>query len=255
MKQFLRPVQTSVGSKSLMALTGLALITFVIAHMLGNLQIFLGRDALNSYAHHLKEIPLLLWSARTGLLLVFVLHIILGLRLAYANNRARPRRYVCENTFQASWAARHMVLTGLVLLAFVLYHLAHFTLGVVHEAAVTEDGKTVARNYLKLEEPFDPVTGRSLTGKPSPSYAEERQDVYEMVIAGFRTTWISLSYLAAMVFLWLHLWHGASSWLQSLGLNSRKAAGFVRWFGPVLATIVLVGNCSIPLAVWLRWIG
>jgi succinate dehydrogenase / fumarate reductase cytochrome b subunit len=223
MKPFLRPVQSSVGSKYLMALTGLALIVFVIAHMLGNLQIFLGREALNDYAHHLKESPLFLWSARTGLLLVFVLHIALGLRLTYANSQARPRRYVCESTFQASWASRHMLLTGLMLLAFVLYHLAHFTLGLIHDAHIPSAGG--------------------------------QQDVYGMVVEGFRTTWISVSYLVAMVFLWLHLWHGASSWLQSLGLNSRKAAGFVKWFGPVVATIVLVGNCSIPLAVWLRLIG
>jgi len=220
MKQFLRPVQSSVGSKYLMALTGLALIVFVIVHMLGNLQIFFGPEALNAYAHHLKESPLFLWSARSGLLVVFVLHVILGLRLAYANSRARPRPYVCESTFQASWAARHMLLTGLVLLAFVLFHLAHFTLGLIHEGSFIDAGG--------------------------------QQDVYAMVIVGFRTTWITLTYLLAMVFLWLHLWHGASSWLQSLGLNSRKTAGLVQWFGPVVATIVLVGNCSIPLAVWLR---
>src|SRR5262245_25657755 len=123
MNLLLRPARSSLGKKYLMALTGLALIGFVIAHMSGNLLIFAGRDALNSYAHALKDRPALLWTARTGLLAIFLLHVYLGLVLSLQNRAARPSRYVYEDTLHASWASRHMLLTGLVLLAFIVYHL------------------------------------------------------------------------------------------------------------------------------------
>jgi succinate dehydrogenase / fumarate reductase cytochrome b subunit len=241
MNVLLRPVRSSLGSKYVMALTGLGLIGFVVAHMAGNLLVFAGRDALNSYAEALKNHPGLLWTARVGLLAIFLVHVVLGLRLTRQNQAARPVPYAQEDTVQASWASRHMLLTGLLLLAFVVYHLAHFTFGVVARAEVKEDGQTVAKGYLDLEEKgHDPARPKA-----------ERHDVYAMVVYGFRNTWISLSYLAAMVFLWLHLWHGASSWFQSLGINHPRYNGFIRGFGPVLATVLLVGNCSMPLAVWL----
>jgi succinate dehydrogenase / fumarate reductase cytochrome b subunit len=212
MKLLVRPVQSSLGSKYVMALTGLALIGFVLGHMAGNLLIYAGQGALNSYAHALKSRPALLWTARLGLLAVFLVHVILGSRLTLQNTAARgPVRYFCERTVQASWASRHMMLTGLVLLGFIVYHLAHFTLGVV-QVNVSED-------------------------------------VYGMVVAGFSNPWVTLSYLVAMAFLGLHLWHGGSSWFQSLGLNGRREAKVISWVGPALAGVVVAGNCSIPLAV------
>src|SRR5215213_7049822 len=132
-----RPLTSSLGSKYLMAITGLLLTGFVLGHMAGNLLIYAGPDALNSYAHGLKARPLLLWGARLGLLAVFVLHLVLAFRLTLQNSKARPVRYVHPDaTLQASWASRHMMLTGLVLLAFIVFHLAHFTLGVVKPAAI-----------------------------------------------------------------------------------------------------------------------
>ncbi len=262
MKLLPRPVSSSLGSKYVMAITGLLLIGFVIGHMAGNLLLFAGPDALNSYAHALKERPALLWTARLGLLLVFVVHIVYGIRLTWRNRAARPIPYIREDTLQASWASRHMLLTGLVLLAFVIYHLAHFTLGVVTRANYqSEDGRLVElkapRNYLDLAEarPLDqkdyaPVTNRGLRDL-DPTREHVRQDVYSMVVNGFRNPWISLSYLVAMAFLGLHLWHGGSSWFQSLGLNNRRLGPVIRAIGPVLAVIVVAGNCSIVLAVWL----
>jgi succinate dehydrogenase / fumarate reductase cytochrome b subunit len=231
MNLLLRPVRSSVGSKYVMAVTGLGLIGFVIVHMLGNLLLFAGPDALNSYAKALKDKGALLWVARLGLLAIFLVHVVLGIRLTLQNMRARGSRYVYEDTVQASWASRHMLLTGLVILAFVVYHLAHFTFG----AITTAEGV----NYLDLRDPDDPT----------------RHDVYRMVVAGFRSPWITLTYLAAQVFLWLHLWHGGSSWFQSLGLNHPAYNPFLRKFGPVLATAVLVGNCSMPLAVFFGLVG
>jgi succinate dehydrogenase / fumarate reductase cytochrome b subunit len=275
-----RPVRSSLGRKYFMALTGLVLTGFVLGHMAGNLLIFAGRDALNSYAAALKDKPALLWPARLGLLVVFVLHVYLGLRLAWENQMARPIGYVYERTLRASWASRHMVLTGLALLVFILYHLAHFTFGAVKGADVwaiekTEAGTLVVVqkpkvNYLKLHEErtnalekFHPdqfldqgqaqaelerrqaQTGPTEAGPPP----QKRHDVYTMAIAGFRNPFITIGYLLAMVFLALHLWHGGSSWWQSLGLDHPRYRWFTWRVGPVLAVIVLVGNCSMPLAV------
>jgi succinate dehydrogenase / fumarate reductase cytochrome b subunit len=220
MNVLLRPVRSSLGGKYVMALTGLGLVGFVIAHMVGNLLVFAGRDALNGYAEVLKSHPGLLWSARVGLLAIFLVHVFLGVRLTQQNQAARPVPYVREDTVTANWASRHMMLTGLLLLAFILYHLAHFTFG-------------VATDYLALRD------------------SQGRHDVYAMVVMGFRHPLIAGSYVVAMVILFLHLWHGASSWFQSLGVNHPKYNGFIRGFGPVLATIVLIGNCSMPLCIWL----
>jgi succinate dehydrogenase / fumarate reductase, cytochrome b subunit len=232
MNLLLRPLpRSSVGSKYVMAVTGFLLIGFVLAHMAGNLLIFAGKDALNGYAHALEEKPGLLWASRVILLAIFVLHVALGTRLTRDNMRARPVRYVCEDTVQANWASRHMLLTGLVILAFVVYHLLHFTLGVT-------DPTHFKRNteYLPLYRPADPAQ--------RPEY-----DVAAMVVGGFRQPLVTLAYVVAMVFLALHLWHGAASWFQSLGLNGRGYDKVINRVGPVIALVVLVGNCSIPLAV------
>jgi succinate dehydrogenase / fumarate reductase cytochrome b subunit len=223
MNLLLRPLpRSSVGTKYVMAVTGLLLIGFVLAHMAGNLLIFAGKDALNAYAHALEEKPGLLWAARVILLAIFVLHIALGVRLTWQNREARPVRYVCEDTVQANWASRHMLLTGLLILAFVVYHLLHFTLGV-----------TDPSNF-KYRLPLDP---------------QKYRDVAAMVVGGFRQPAVTLAYVVAMVFLALHLWHGAASWFQSLGLNGRGYDKVINWVGPAVALVVLIGNCSIPLAI------
>jgi succinate dehydrogenase cytochrome b subunit len=232
MIDLIRPLRTSVGSKFLMSLTGLGLMLFVIVHMIGNLLIYAGRDALNGYAHLLKSNGELLWLARGGLLTLFVVHVVLGFRLTLANRIARPVKYVYEDTVQASWASRYMLLTGLVLANFIIYHLAHFTLGML---AAGPNGV----NYLSMQDTVhDP--------------AHPRADVYNMVVYGFQRPDITGLYLVSMVFLWLHLWHGGSSWFQSLGLNHPRYGPVIQWVGPVIASVVLVGNCSIPLAVLLR---
>src|SRR5262245_22507323 len=121
------PLRTTIGAKYVMAVTGLLLTVFVLGHMAGNLLIFAGRDALNSYAEALKSKPTLLWTVRTGLLLTFLLHLYLAFRLSALKRAARPVAYHFEDTVAATWASRNMMLTGLVLLVFILYHLAHFT--------------------------------------------------------------------------------------------------------------------------------
>jgi succinate dehydrogenase / fumarate reductase cytochrome b subunit len=209
------PFRTTLGAKYVMALTGLGLVGFVLMHMIGNLLLFAGRpEPLNAYADALKGKPTLLWTARTGLLFIFVLHIYLAFHLWQMNREARPVRYVHPENSESSWASRHMMLTGLVLLAFIVFHLAHFTFGVV-----------------------------------APPAHLDRQDVYQNVVEGFRNPLITLSYVVAQFFLCLHLWHGGSSWFQSLGINHPQYNPVIRKVGPVLAVVVLAGNCSMPLAV------
>jgi succinate dehydrogenase / fumarate reductase, cytochrome b subunit len=259
MNLLLRPMRSSLGSKYVMALTGLLLIGFVVAHMCGNLLIYGGRDALNSYAAALKHRPALLWSARIILAGVFLVHIGLGLRLTLKNREARPIRYQYETTLQASWASRNMLLTGLVLLAFTLYHLAHFTLGFVTKAELVGKGpaqRTVVKEYLELaegraagESSYHPMPLANLSQPPKG--VEVRHDVFEMVVSGFDNPLIAVSYLIAMAFLGLHLWHGGSSWFQSLGINHPRWNPLIRGFGPFIAVVVVAGNCSIPLSVWL----
>jgi succinate dehydrogenase / fumarate reductase cytochrome b subunit len=227
MNMLLRPVQSSLGSKYVMAVTGLGLIGFVLGHLGGNLLIYAGRDALNAYGHALESRPAFLWTARIVLLAIFLIHVALGLRLWRQNRVARPIRYFYEDTVQATWASRHMLLTGLVILAFLVYHLLHFTFGVTDRA------------HFKYQLPADPAT--------------HYRDVAAMVVGGFAQPAVSLGYVVAQVFLGLHLWHGAGSWFQSLGLNGRRSLRGVRIFGMAVAAVVVMGNCSIPLAILLGW--
>jgi succinate dehydrogenase / fumarate reductase cytochrome b subunit len=226
MNLLLRPVRSSVGTKYVMAITGLGLMAFVVAHMGGNLLIYLGRDTINAYGHALESNPVLLWTARLSLLVFFLIHVTLGIRATLQDRAARPTPYVYEAAIQATWASRHMLLTGLVLLAFILYHLLHFTFGITDPSHFKYEIPLAARGYY---------------------------DVASMVVGGFQQWPVSLGYLVAQVFLGLHLWHGAGSWFQHLGLNCRGCQKMIHRFAVGLASIVVVGNCSIPLAILLGW--
>jgi len=135
MSWFVGYVRSSVGAKQIMALTGLGLVLFALVHMLGHLGMFSGRDAYNSYAHMLQNLGALKWLARAGLLGIVVVHIIVGLSLARANAAARPQKYTMQRYRRTSFAARTMALTGLVVLAFLVYHLMHFTFGIIQPDA------------------------------------------------------------------------------------------------------------------------
>jgi succinate dehydrogenase / fumarate reductase cytochrome b subunit len=211
--------KTTVGAKFLVALTGLGLLGFVFVHMLGNLQIYLGREALNAYAQFLKNTPVLLWGTRIGLLALLAAHIVLAVKLNLRNAAARPVRYVYEHTEHASFASRHMVVSGLALLLFIVYHLLHFTVG------VTNPGDFALR---------DPVN---------------RHDVYGMVIAGFQDPVITLVYVAAQVCLFLHLVHAVPSMFTTLGLNWPTWDRHLRRAGVALAVVIAAGNILMPLSV------
>ncbi|HZF37449.1 MAG TPA: succinate dehydrogenase, partial [Blastocatellia bacterium] len=124
--------RSSLGKKYVMAITGFGLWVFVIVHMLGNLQIFLGPEKINAYAALLKANPALLWSARAGLLFIAILHVTSAAQLVLANRRARPIGYKFKKPVASTFANRTMWISGAILLAFILFHLAHFTFGLVN---------------------------------------------------------------------------------------------------------------------------
>lgn len=211
--------RSSLGKKYVMAVSGLLLFLFVIVHMLGNLQVYLGPEPMNNYAAFLKSKPSLLWAARTGLFILAVLHISSALQLAAENRAARPERY-SEGKPIASFASRTIVVSGLILFAFVIYHLMHFTLGVTNP------------EYLQLREL---TTGH--------------HDVYRMVVLGFSNPWVTSFYILSMGLLCLHLSHGVASSFQSLGLRNNSNLRAVQRFARLAAVVIFVGNCSIPISI------
>ena len=226
-------LRSSVGGKVLVALTGLALVGFVIFHMIGNLKVFQGPDAINGYAYFLKhDLGVLIWIARAGLLTLFVLHLGLALRLILRSRAARPVAYRHPGSVQATTASRTMIGTGAVVGLFVAYHLAHFTFGWAH-TATDPDGRSV--NYLDLRD------------------AQGRHDVYSMVVAGFGNPAIAGLYVVAQLALFVHLLHGIQSSFQTLGLKNRRFASCIWWLGLILALSVLLGNIVIVVGVNLGW--
>jgi succinate dehydrogenase / fumarate reductase cytochrome b subunit len=213
---------SSVGRKAIMALTGAGLIGFVIIHLAGHMLMFVGPDAINSYALALKSNPLLLWSARLGLLLVFALHVLLAISLKLQNNSGRgPVGYYHKNTVQASLASRTMIWTGLLLLAFILFHLSHFTVFLVKPA------------YANLHDELG------------------RHDVYSMMIIGFQNVPIGIGYIVAMLIMALHLSHGLPSIFQSMGWNSPRFDAMFRRIGTIFAVVMFFGYSALPVSVWL----
>jgi succinate dehydrogenase / fumarate reductase cytochrome b subunit len=211
--------QSSLGAKVLMALSGVLLFGFVLVHMLGNLQIFLGQEPYNAYAHFLKSTPELLWAARLTLLGAVGLHVWAGVRLSLLNRAARPRAYVEKDYTRASFTSRTMLWTGLTVLAFIVYHLAHFTLGLTDPT------------HYDLIDP------------------KGYHDAYSMFVYGFQNVYVSMFYIIAMVFLGLHLEHGVSSMFQTLGINHPRINGLTGKIGPIFAVLVVLGNISMPIAV------
>ena len=218
MIRLVRLFSTSIGQKLVVALTGVMLLGFLFVHMLGNMAVFQGPDALNAYAAWLQGHPAL-WTMRLGLIAIFVTHIVLTLRLAVENRRARRVRYRRAPVRRVSFSSRYMVLTGLMLVAFVVYHLLHFTFGVVQP----ENAHLVD--------------------------AAERHDVYSMVVLGFQNPLVTASYVVAMLLLGLHLTHGAASIFQTFGLNHESYDVVIRYGTWGLIGLLVAGNCSIPLFI------
>ena len=216
MEKALTLYNTSIGKKAVMALTGLALFGFVIGHCLGNLQVYLGPLPFNQYAASLKAMGGLLWGVRGGLALIFIVHIVTAVQLALVTRRARPQRYKVKPPEVAStYASQTMFWTGPLLLLFVLYHLAHFT----------------------------------YPGLAFGAYSHSTHNVYGNVVNGFSVPWVASLYIASQMVLGVHLYHGAWSLLQSVGISNTLKNERWRSGAQALALAIVVANITIPLAV------
>ena len=207
-------VRSSIGRKVVMATTGVILVGFVIAHMIGNLQVYIGPEAMNDYAVWLRQVlhGAGLWIARAVLLAAVILHIWAATSLTLSSRKARTVGYREQKWRESTYASRTMRWGGVIILLFVIYHILHMTTGTVHQSFI-------------------------------------EGDVYHNFIAGFKVVPVSLFYIVAMLALGLHLKHGVWSMFQTLGVSHPRyirAAHVLAW---IVALVVVVGNISFPLAV------
>ncbi len=215
---------SSIGKKTVVAVTGIALVLFVIGHLLGNLTFFFGPNAINSYAMHLRDLGPLLWVARIGLLGAVGLHIFFTMLIWKENQAARPQKYAVYVPIKTTVFARTMRLTGLIVLAFIAFHLAHFTLWIIDP------------QYSTYHAVVD---------------GHEVHDVYRMVVTGFSNPFVSIFYIFSLALVAFHLSHGIGSLFQTLGLTSQRMRPVYETSGKVLAWALFVGYAAIPVSVLL----
>ena len=209
-----------------MAISGVVLVGFVIGHLLGNLQIFLGAEVINRYGHFLQTTPELVWPARIGLLVLVTLHIVAAIALSRQNRAARPVAYADYKVVASSYASRTMLMSGLIIFAFIIYHLLHFT---IQLPGINFTGQ----DFRLLED------------------AKQRHDIYRMMVLGYSKPVVSAFYVLAMGLLCLHLSHGIASMFQSIGWNNRVYEVWLGRLALALAVLIFLGYCSIPAAVLL----
>ena len=219
---------SSLGKKYIMAMTGFVMFLFVIGHLAGNLQIFLGAEAINRYGHFLQSNPELIWPARVFLLLMLVLHVWAAVKLSAENRAARPVAYGEWQPVGSTYASRTMLMSGIIVFVFIVYHLLHFTAQV---------------KYINL-------TGQSFVDFTDP---EKRHDIFKMMVVGFHNPLVSGFYILGMALLCLHLSHGASSMFQSIGWKSPAYSPFLDKASRWLAVAIFLGYVSIPIAIFLGY--
>lgn len=216
--------RSTIGKKAIMAVTGLILVAFVIGHMAGNLQVFIGAARMNAYAAFLQGLGELLWLVRLILLAALVLHVLMAWQLTQIKRNARPVAYETRHPQVSTVASRTMRWGGVLLLVFIVFHILHFTTGTVFPSASTPDAMYPAWSHA---------------------------DVYGNVIAAFRTPWVVAFYVVAMLFLLLHLFHGAWSSVRTLGLTKPSRHPLQRRVATVIAVVVWLGFSIVPIAVFL----
>jgi len=207
-----------------MAVTGILMFLFVIGHLAGNLQLFLGPEAINRYGHFLQSNPELLWPARIVLLCALVLHIWAAAKLSLENKAARPVGYAQWKPVGSTYASRTMLMSGIIIFVFIIYHLLHFT---------------VQTQYINL-------TGQNFVQFTDP---EKRHDIFKMMVVGFENIWVSGFYVVGIALLCLHLSHGVSSMFQSLGWKNQAYGPFLDKFARIAAVLIFLGYILIPLAI------
>ncbi len=212
-------VESTIGRKVVMAATGVVLFGFVVGHFVGNLTLYLGPEAINNYSRFLHTFLHGggLWVARAVLLGCAVLHVWSATSLTLTSWRARPEKYRRWKAQDSTYASRTMRWGGVILFAFIVFHILHLTLGRFHP---------------------DYVPG----------------DVYHNVVAGFQVWPVAAFYIVAMALLGLHLDHGVWSMCQTLGLQHPRYKRWARGAARGFALLIFVGNCSFPVAVLAGWV-
>jgi succinate dehydrogenase / fumarate reductase cytochrome b subunit len=215
-------ISSSIGKKIFMAVTGLFMFLFVVGHMVGNLQIFIGQGQLNAYAQALKDLPALTWSVRIVMFVCLVIHVWRAIQLYFENRFSRPIRYVVNATVQAPLSSRTMIFTGGGIFLYLVYHLLHFTFIVTNP------------QYAGIHDSLG------------------QHDVYSMIILGFQNGFISAVYFVALFSLCYHLTHSIPSLFQTLGLNDQKTEPRFRVLGWLVAIAIFIGYSVIPAAILLQ---
>lgn len=217
---FLRLFRSTIGKKVIMAVTGVLLFGFVVIHMVGNLQIFLGAEAINSYAAFLKSKGLLLWGSRLGLLTLVGLHIWAAISLTLENRAAHPEEYAQKKALNTSWASRSMSLSGIIVLAFIIFHILHFTV-------------------------------RTVPGTPEYNLhdSQGRHDVYAMIVHAYETPWIMAVYLIGVGLLSVHLSHGLQSMFRTIGWSDRRYLPAQILFARGFSAFIFLGMIIVPVAI------
>ncbi len=237
----------SLVKKYLMAVTGLVLVLFLLVHVVGNLQMFQAPEKINTYAHLLHALPpVALWGFRVVILTCIVVHFALAIKLKLENLAARgTESYAVKSTRYAAWSARAMILTGIAIIAFIIWHLCQFT--IFKEAgclAAYENATTITA-----------VGGEGIFGylgqhgNDTAAVSYKVFDVYQMVYNAFANPWISLGYIVAMLLLLSHLSHGAHSMFQSVGLRNEKMRPIFRGIAVLYALFVCFGLIAVPVGV------
>lgn len=211
--------QSSVGRKIIMAVTGFVLVAFVCVHLLGNSSVFIGADAINAYAQKLHSLGPFVWVFRLVMLAAFAIHIFFGIQLTLENKAATPEKNVQVKRLKTGFGAETMIVSGLVMLAFVIYHLLHFTVRVTNP------------------EIYVPLGDQGMV------------DVYVMMVKGFSSALSVIIYMVGLGFLFLHVSHGFQSLFQTLGLSNDNSLPFMEMVSKLVSVVLLVGYISIPLLV------
>ena len=217
-----RPIsfwQSTNGKKVVMAVTGAMMFTFVVGHMLGNLQMFEAPEHINAYGHFLHNLGELLWIERGIMLLAIVLHITATVQLGLRSMKARPIGYSRREAINSSYAARTMYWSGPIVGAFIIFHLLQFTAGYIHPHATFTDG-----------------------------------EVYANVVSGFQVWWVSAWYIFAMILLGFHLSHGLWAMFQSVGLAHPRHTLALKNAARAIAILIVLGYISIPISVYLGFV-
>lgn len=211
---------TSIGRKIVMAVTGCCMLLFAIVHLLGNSSIFAGAAGLNSYAQHLHSLPLpIIMTFRAVMLGLFLVHVLYGIQLTIENRSATPTSYAVKVSRKTTFASENMIWTGLLLGAFIIYHLLHFTFRVTPGLTLVND-------------------------------AAGHFNVFAMVASSFSSFAGAGLYAAAMVVLFLHLYHGIQSFFQTMGWNCDCIQPKITTAGMLVALVLLLGYVSIPLSIF-----